>query len=61
MATFGVLYSMRVGVIGGYSVSWTSFCSEIGRVEIPLTPLTDSGDIDLRYAKNKWLVASAAL
>jgi hypothetical protein len=52
---------MRVGVIGGYSVSWTSFCKEIGSVDMPFRPFTESGVNDLRYAKKRWLVASAAL
>lgn len=42
-------------------MSRTSVCKEMGSADIPLNPRTDSGESERRYAKNRWLVASAAL
>lgn len=59
MTTFDV--ASNGGYAGGYWVSRTSVCREIGNVDIPLKPRTESGESERKYAKNKWLVASAAL
>lgn len=59
MTTFDVV--SNGGYAGGYWVSCTKVCRDIGNVEIPLKPRTESGESERKYAKNKWLVASAAL
>lgn len=61
MTTFGVVFNMRVGGSGGYSVWESKACSERGSCDMPLTPPASSGASDRRYAKKRWLVASAAL
>jgi hypothetical protein len=61
MTTFIVGIWSKVGVCGGYSVAWTRACKEIGSAEMPLAPRTESGVRERRYAKKRWLVASAAL
>ena len=59
MTTFDV--ASNGGYVGGYCVSCTRVCSESGNVDIPLKPRTESGESERKYAKNRWLVASAAL
>lgn len=59
MTTFDV--ASNGGYAGGYWVSRTSVCREIGNIDIPLKPRAESGESERKYAKNKWLVASAAL
>jgi hypothetical protein len=60
MTTFVVRVCIRVGVCGGYSVWERSDCRERGRLEIPPIAV-ESGESDRRYAKKRWLAASAAL
>lgn len=60
ITTFVVRVCMRVGVCGGYSVCDNSDCRERGRLEMAPT-VFDSGDSERRYAKKRWLAASAAL
>jgi hypothetical protein len=55
-----VCVCMSVGVCGGYSVWDSSDWSDRGRLEMAPTVLI-SGDSERRYAKKRWLAASAAL
>jgi len=48
MTTFVVETCRRVGVSGGYSVAWTRVWRAMGKVEIPLIPRGESGDIERR-------------
>lgn len=60
ITTFVVRVCISVGVCGGYSVWDSSDCRERGRLEMPPTVL-GSGASERRYAKKRWLAASAAL